>query len=157
MRDLPNLTDLPEIRERPGLRLSFAGTAFLYRFQEALAPMGLTPSRLLALAYIRVTGGTDQSSLARMMGINRASSMQIVDRFAELGFVERRAGKDKRSHNVVLTRSGERAYQKAMRLERSVSRALFRNTKADEIFTFLAQCDAIVARATTWPNRDRQG
>lgn len=147
MRALPDLSNLAEIRERPGLRLSFAGTAFLYRFQEALQPLGLTPSRLLALAYIRETGGADQSSLARMMGINRASSMQLVDRFTELGYVERRAGRDKRSHNVVLTTAGENAYKLAMRRERAVTKALFGDASPEQIAGFVAQCDAIVARA----------
>lgn len=157
MRELPDLSDLPQIRERPGLRLSFAGTAFLYRYQEALAPIGLTPSRFLALAYVRETGGTDQSSLARMMGINRASSMQIVDRFIELGYVERRAGRDRRTHNVVLTPVGERAYQKAMRLERALSRRIFGGAEPDEMDAFLARCDAVVARASTRGAREPQG
>jgi DNA-binding MarR family transcriptional regulator len=79
---------------------------------EALSGTGLTPLQFGTLGYLSsVTGmpDIDQNGLAARLGIDRASTSQLVEELVGMGLVERRVNDaDRRARLLRLTSRGER-------------------------------------------------
>ena len=79
---------------------------------EACAKEGLTPQQGGVLAYLNKVDGEpdiDQNGLAARMGIDRASTSQLVDELEKMGLVDRRVnGADRRARLLRLTSRGEK-------------------------------------------------
>jgi len=73
---------------------------------EALAEFGLTAARATGLVYVALHEGCDQTALGTALGINRASTVALVNALVGLGAIERRAGRDRRSNALHLTETG---------------------------------------------------
>jgi len=73
---------------------------------EALAEFGLTAARATGLVYVALHEGCDQTALGNALGINRASTVALVNALVSLGAIERRAGRDRRSNALWLTETG---------------------------------------------------
>src|SRR4051812_37462270 len=94
----PDPASFGAVGRRSGMRLSSVHLAVMTLYSAALEVLGLTPSRVLALAYVIEHPGCDQSSLARALAVNRASAMALVDRMEALGYLQRFPGPDRRSN-----------------------------------------------------------
>lgn len=97
----------PELDALIGYQLQMARLRLMEAAYAALVPYGISPARVTALALIRAQPGLDQSALGRALSINRASAMKLVNLLVERGLVERRAGRNLRSHALHLTEEGE--------------------------------------------------
>lgn len=115
-----------------GYRLRRADVLAMARLSQALAPLGLTPARVTALAYIHRDDGCDQAALGRALGINRASTMGLVDHLSASGLVERHPGADRRSHALRLTAAGEAARLAMMHVLREMDEVAFAALDATE-------------------------
>ena len=146
-RKLPDASVFGPMRHRFGVRLSFAGTAFLNCYAEALEPLLLTPSRVLALAFVNEHPGADQASLGRAMKINRASAMELVDKLEGCGLLRRSPGADKRGYALHLTHQGVSSFREALDLELQLHNELFGWMTEAEQQSFLAVVDEVVRRA----------
>lgn len=73
---------------------------------DALAELGLSAARATSLVYIALHEGCDQMTLGTALGINRASTVSLVNALVALGAVERNPGRDRRSNALYLTESG---------------------------------------------------
>src|SRR5262245_45568010 len=68
---------------------------------------GLTRLQYAVLAYLYVQPDIDQNGLAARLGIDRASTSQLVDHLKKAGYVEQRvSGTDRRARLLRLTRRG---------------------------------------------------
>lgn len=76
------------------------------RVAADLSEVGVTPARATAVIYVALHEGCDQMALGRALGINRASTMKAVNELVALGAIERRPGRDRRSHALHLTPRG---------------------------------------------------
>lgn len=92
--------------ERLGLRLHYADVRAMAALAERLAPLGVTPARATAVVYIALHESCDQITLGRALGVNRASTMKVVDELEALGAIERRSGRDRRTNALHLTTAG---------------------------------------------------
>lgn len=90
-----------------GYQLQMARLQLSEAAHTALAPYGISPAKVTALALVRAQPGLDQSALGRALSINRASAMKLVNLLEERGLVERRPGRNLRSHALHLTIEGE--------------------------------------------------
>lgn len=97
----------PDFDTLIGYQLQMARLRVMEAAHAALAPFGISPARVTALALIRAQPGLDQSALGRALSINRASAMKLVNQLVERGLVERRPGRNLRSHALHLTAEGE--------------------------------------------------
>ena len=76
---------------------------------EIHAGENLTNLQYGGLSYLSSEPDIDQNGLAARLGIDRASTSQLVDELEVMGLVERRVnGADRRARLLRLTRSGER-------------------------------------------------
>jgi len=73
---------------------------------------GAAASALVALHEF--LGGRTMDDLRSAIGLTHSGAVRLVDRLADSGLVERRAGADGRSVSVVLTQKGRRAAQRTM-------------------------------------------
>ncbi len=98
-----------------GYQLRRAQTLLFMHFQQHLTSLNVTPGQLGLLMMIAANPGVSQVSLARAVGIERASLGEFIDRFVREQLVERRAmANDRRSYAVHLTRAGERFLDEAI-------------------------------------------
>jgi len=93
--------------ERLGLQLHYADVRAMAGLGARLAPLGVTPARATAIVYIALNAGCDQVTLGRALGINRASTVKVVDELEALGVIVRRPGRDRRANALHLTDAGE--------------------------------------------------
>lgn len=114
-------------------------------YSEALQPMHLTPSRMLGLAFLVHNSDADQATLGRTLGINRASAMLLVDKLQAAGYVDREAGADRRTHALVVTQNGRKAYRKGMVLERQIEQALMQHLSREDIAKFHSYLRAVAS------------
>lgn len=96
-----------EMARRIGYQLRADTTAMEARYGQ-MAKVGVRPARATALVYKNLHPGCDQTELARVLGINKASTTAAVDGLVALGAVERRPGRDRRSNALHLTDHGRR-------------------------------------------------
>jgi len=87
---------------------------------RVLRPLGLTDSQFNVLALLRFQsedGALDQSTLGRMLVVNRSNVTGLIDRMERAGWVERTADRgDRRVKQVRLTAAGRRLLERADRL-----------------------------------------
>lgn len=143
-RAVPEAEALGDTGTTFGFALARAWMRFHDDYALALAPMNLTPNRMLALAFVVHNAGADQSSLGRALGINRASTMAMVDKLEADGFIRRAEGIDRRSNALQPTPVGLRAYHKAMQIERGIEAALLSGMKSSEVAAVREMLERIV-------------
>jgi DNA-binding MarR family transcriptional regulator len=73
----------------------------------AFDSLGLTPARATAAVFIGLHEGCDQSALGRALGINRASTMKVVNELVSIGLVARKEGRNRRTNALHLTKRGQ--------------------------------------------------
>jgi DNA-binding MarR family transcriptional regulator len=131
------LGDVPKLARLVGYQLHLTNLAAMRDAREALAALGTTPAKVTALAFIRDNTGCDQSSLGRFLSVNRSAAMKMVDRLAEPGWVERRAGRDRRSNGLYLTAEGRVFLDRVLARLADADAALTEGFSRDEVATLL--------------------
>jgi DNA-binding MarR family transcriptional regulator len=134
--------------ERTGVRLSCVHLALMSLYSASLEPLRLTPSRVLALAYVIENPGSDQTSLSRALAVNRASAMALIDRLEALGYLRRAPGPDRRTNALHATDEGAAALARAQQLgEQGFEQVLFGWMDGPTRAGFHAALDQILAQA----------
>jgi DNA-binding MarR family transcriptional regulator len=115
-----------------GYQLRRVDLVHMQLVRRQLSAVGLTPARATALAFIGANPGCAQTELGKVLGINRASTMELVNRLVDAGWVERRAAADRRRHALHLTASGMQQEARFVAQARQVEAALCRGLTAAE-------------------------
>jgi len=89
-----------------GYQLRLAQLAVFRDFERAAGGFGISPGRFGVLALIDANPGVSQSRLAQAAGLDRSTMVAVLDRLEERRLVERRAGPDRRTNGLWLTRGG---------------------------------------------------
>ena len=90
-----------------GYLLHRVDAVLMRKAAAAFDSLGLTPARATAAVYIGLHEGCDQAALGRALGINRASTMKVVNELVALGVVARREGRNRRTNALHLTKHGQ--------------------------------------------------
>jgi DNA-binding MarR family transcriptional regulator len=101
--------------------------------RELLTVIGLTPARATALAYIQANLGQGQAELGRALEINRASAMELINSLVALNAVERREGRDRRSHSLFLTERGQELFAQFQKTSIEVDGIITSQMSSDEL------------------------
>ncbi len=96
-----------KLSEHLGYLLHRVDAVLMRRAAVAFDSLGLTPARATAAVYIGLHEGCDQAALGRALGINRASTMKVVNELVAIGVVARREGRNLRSNALHLTKRGQ--------------------------------------------------
>jgi DNA-binding MarR family transcriptional regulator len=105
----PAESTLDELYRRPGFLIRRAQQIAVSLFLEESGALGITNTQFGILMVLRHQPGTDQISLAKLLGLDRSTTGMVVDRLESTGMVKRRvASSDRRKRELVLSRAGER-------------------------------------------------
>lgn len=100
-------TDFDLLLGLVGFHLRFAQNAVLDHFLEHVGDGNVTPIQFSTLTLVGANPGLTQTALSRAVGIERSSTVTVIDGLEKRGLVERRRP-DRRSHALYLTASGKR-------------------------------------------------
>ena len=137
------------MKDRLGLRFSFAGTAFLNRYADLLDPFNLTPGRVLALSYLHEHPGCGQSSWRTLSRSTRPSAMAMIDKLESLPGGAK-GWPQPANQCAAFTEAGEAAFDEALALEQVLTRRLLRWMKPSDLSTFINQVDEVRVRASSF-------
>jgi DNA-binding MarR family transcriptional regulator len=91
-----------------GYQLRLAQLAVFRDFERSAGGLGVSPGRFGLLALVEANPGVSQSRLAHAVGLDRSTMVAVLDQLEERRLVERRAGPDRRTNGLWLTREGKR-------------------------------------------------
>jgi DNA-binding MarR family transcriptional regulator len=95
--------------------LSSLAIAVTNQLDEALIPLGLRMRTYRALRVLYMDGPQRQSVLGAALGMDRTTTVQLIDELEAAGFAKReRSPQDRRSYLVGLTPKGRRTVIKAI-------------------------------------------
>jgi len=118
------------LEARPGFLIRRLHQIHVALFVEECAPEGITPVQYSILTALEQLGPSEQIALARAVGIDRASTADVIRRLIERRFIQRRVSTtDKRMKVAELTAVGRTLL---VRLEERVERAHARTIDALE-------------------------
>lgn len=98
-----------------GYQLRLAQLAVFRDFERAAGGLGVSPGRFGLLALVEANPGASQSRLAHAVGLDRSTMVAVLDRLEDRRLVERRAGPDRRTNGLWLTRAGRALLAKLKR------------------------------------------
>ena len=96
-----------------GYRLRLAQQAVFRDFAGSV--QGLSPGRVGLLILIDANPGVSQSRLAEAANRDRSTMVGVLDQLEARALIERRAGRDRRTNGVWLTRAGRALLARALR------------------------------------------
>lgn len=91
-----------------GYQLRLAQLAVFRDFERSVGTLDISPGRVGVLVLVDANPGLAQSRLAEAVGLDRSTLVPLLDKFEAQGFVERRAGPDRRTNGLWLTTAGKR-------------------------------------------------
>jgi len=92
-----------------GFHLRLAHVSLYRSFAAIAADLDLTQKQASVLRLIHANPGVSQVDIGAVLGMDRASTMAVVDRLQDRGFlVRRRCLGDRRRQELYLTDTGER-------------------------------------------------
>jgi len=101
------------------LNIVFTATIMGKEANRILCPLGLTDAQfnvLMLLGYQAAGGGINQTSLGRMLLVNRSNITGLVDRMEKAGLVARVPDpEDRRVNQVVMTEAGGQVLARAQK------------------------------------------
>jgi DNA-binding MarR family transcriptional regulator len=95
-----------------GYQLRLAQQAVFRDFERAADGLGVSPGRFGMLILVEANPGVSQSRLAQEIGLDRSTLVAILDALEDAKLVERRAGEDRRTNGLWLTRRGKAVVQR---------------------------------------------
>jgi len=146
-RRVPDAGAIAAFRERPGVWLTFAGSAYLSLYAERLQPLGLKPNWVTALAIVAEHPGITQSALGRALTINRASAMAVSALLESAGFLLRLPLPGRKQTALKLTDTGLQRVEEACAIEDGLRRMTFDRLPPDQVALLLETLKAITALA----------
>lgn len=97
------------LASRPGFLIRRLHQIHLALFAEECAAFGVTPVQFSLLSVLAAQPDLDQATLAFAVGVDRATTANVVARLETRGLLRRRPGAtDKRVKKVELTTAGQR-------------------------------------------------
>ncbi len=102
-------------------------------FQDALAPLALTPKSFGSLALIAEQGPFSQAALGELLRIDRTTVVAVVDELERAGYVKRgRDATDRRVHSLLVTPAGRHVLGEAEQIADRMHAELLADLDADE-------------------------
>ena len=135
---------LDELYRRPGFLIRRAQQIAVSLFLEESGALGITNTQYGILMVLKHRPGTDQISLAKLLGLDRSTTGMVVDKLVQTGLVNRRVGSDRRKRELILTPAGARALEQLAEPARRAQARVLSAFTADERADFLGLLEKFV-------------
>ncbi len=121
---------LPEL---VGYHLRRAQSVVFDDFARTMAAQRIAPGQFGVLVLIAANPGLSQSALARAVGVERSTMVEVIDRLQARGLVERRrSAADRRSYALGLSAAGRRLLARLKPMVRRHERRVTKRLDAAE-------------------------
>ena len=110
--------------------------------EGALGSGGAAPA---ALVHLAVYPGESAEALHRVLGISQPGTAQVVERLVDLGLLERRPGRDRRTQALHLTPAGHRTLDELIERRADALSALLAPLSDDERVQITQLLEKVVA------------
>ena len=142
----PDVPPLPKaVTSAVGFLVNEVAALFRGSFERSLAEQKLRPRGYLLLLVLRDEGTMAQHALGARIGMDRTTTMQVMQALEEKGLVQRRDDpQDRRVYQVSLTPAGRRLVASLEGRIRRVETELMAPIPASERSAFVAQLRAIL-------------
>jgi DNA-binding MarR family transcriptional regulator len=139
-------TTLDELYRRPGFLIRRAQQIAVSLFLEESGALRITNTQYGILMVLKHRPGTDQITLAKLLGLDRSTTGMVLDKLEQTGLLKRRiATGDRRKRELVLTRTGERMLAQLAEPARRAQARVLSPFTTDERAAFLALLEKFVA------------
>lgn len=109
----PDSLDLDILANLIGYHIHRAQVRVYRDFLKNVSTGQITPAQYTALTLIHANPGLSQTALGKVMETDKAPIMGLIDRLQDRGLVQRkRSTRDRRRHELYLTKLGERTLHK---------------------------------------------
>lgn len=126
--------------------LSQLGSDAASGFEQALRPLGITPSDAGVLRLIGRNPGISQRAVSEQVGVGSSRIVAVLDRLESRELVERRRSRaDRRSHELHLTERGQELLTQLGHLARRHEREYTASLELDEVEQLQKMLDRIAA------------
>jgi DNA-binding MarR family transcriptional regulator len=157
----PAESTLDELYRRPGFLIRRAQQIAVSLFLKESGALGITNTQYGILMVLKHRPGTDQISLAKLLGLDRSTTGMVINKLENSGLVKRRiATRDRRKRELVLTRAGERMLAGLAEPARRAQAHVLSPFTAEERIAFLTLLEKFVATfngSTRVPLEKRRG
>jgi MarR family transcriptional regulator, lower aerobic nicotinate degradation pathway regulator len=141
---LPDST-LDELYRRPGFLIRRAQQIAVSLFLEQSGPLGITNTQYGILMVLKHRPGTDQISLAKLLGLDRSTTGMVVEKLEHAGLIKRRVDRsDRRRRELVLTPAGARTLDRLAEPARRAQARVLSPFTIEERTSFLALLEKFV-------------
>jgi len=103
-----------------------ASRALTQHYDEALRPLGLTPTQFTILQALSLTGTVHQGKLGEILAMDSTTLTRTLDIMARHGWVEKLQGSDRRERQLRLIRPGHAQLNRALPVWQKVQARLQR-------------------------------
>lgn len=131
----------------PGYLLRRASLAAMVALATRLAPLDLRPGEATVLTVIEANPNSTQSDIGRLLEIARANMAPLVSRLASRELIERQPV-DRRSHGLVLTRSGRSLVARVKAAFAAHEQTLLENIPASHRNAFISGLQALAEKTS---------
>src|SRR5207302_2011934 len=135
---------LDELYRRPGFLIRRAQQIAVSLFLEESGALGITNTQYGILMVLKHRPGTDQISLAKLLGLDRSTTGMVVDKLVQTGLVNRRVGSDRRKRELILTPAAGRVLEQLAEPARRAQARVLSAFTADERAEFLGLLEKFV-------------
>ena len=113
-------------------------------YGERTQVLGVTPVHSGILRLIAITPFCNQLALAKRLGVLPSRMVMLIDELSEKKLVKRRRSrKDRRHSELILTKAGERLFERLSTVAAKHEEALCAALTQDEKITLMALCQKI--------------
>lgn len=144
---MPDPNSIARFRDSTGVWLTFAGSAYYSLYRSRLAPLGIKPSWVTALAIIEQRPNITQSALGRELRINRASAMATCTQMEDVGLIVRTALAGRNQTGLTLTSLGRARLDASCEIEDTLAQTLLQDIARSDRQAFVKVLRAVTGRA----------
>ena len=143
-----------DIRARPGFLLRQVQQHLSSLIGPGLAALDATLTQVESLGAIRRAPGTDQSQLARMVGLDPATAGVVVEALERRGLIQRKVDADRRRRTLFAEPAGDQRMHEALRVILPANARLMNAIDKDEAAAAVRNLRALArhshSRAPPW-------
>jgi DNA-binding MarR family transcriptional regulator len=140
----PGWAPLPALAGRLGYLIKHARERLAELTAEVLLPVGVTGRQVAVLIAIDDGVPLSQQEVARRLGVDRTTMVDLIDELEDQGLVERRQDPSDRRRNVVeLTRDGMTALEQASQATQEAEERFLASLPAAQAAAFRAALRAV--------------
>ena len=125
-----------------------ASRALTQHYDEAMRPLGLTPTQFTILQALSLTGTVHQGKLGEILAMDSTTLTRTLDIMARHGWVEKLQGSDRRERQLRLTQPGQAQLNRAHPVWQKVQERLRRQLGSESWQALLTLTNKVASEVT---------